>query len=321
MALENDRLEPLPEQASALAAGLRFPEGPVAMADGSVLLVEIARGTLTRIAADGTKAEVARLGGGPNGLAIGPDGRAYVCNNGGFDWIEDRGVLRPAPTVADATYDGGRIERVDLKSGAVEVLYTGSEAGPLNGPNDIVFDSAGGFWFTDLGKYRERTIDRGAVYYAKADGSAIERVIFPMVTPNGIGLSPDGKRLYVAESQTARLWAFEVTAPGRIRKQDWPSPNGGALVVGLPGYQIFDSLAVEADGRICIGTLISGGITIVSPGRSKTEFVKLPDPLPTNICFGGKGLETAFITLSGSGRLIALPWPRPGLAPNYSGLG
>ncbi|WP_422368712.1 SMP-30/gluconolactonase/LRE family protein [Pelagibius sp.] len=309
------------EQITELASGLRFPEGPVAMPDGSLLIVEIARGTLTRIASDGTTTVVAKPGGGPNGLAIGPDGRGYICNNGGFDWIEEQGILRPAPVVSDQTYSGGRIERVDLASGAVELLCSGSAAGPLNGPNDIVFDSEGGFWFTDLGKYRERKMDRGAVYYAKADGSFIQRVVFPMVTPNGIGLSPDGKRLYVAESQTARLWAFDIIAPGQLRKKPWPSPNGGDLVIGLAGYQIFDSLAVEADGRVCIGTLITGGITVVSPDGSQCEFVALPDPLPTNICFGGGDLKTAFITLSGSGKLVSLPWPRPGLPLNYVAFG
>ena len=251
-------------------------------------------------------------------MAIGPDDRAYLCNNGGLDWIEEAGVLRPTSVLSAEAYSGGRIERIDLRSGAVEVLYTGSEAGPLNGPNDIVFDSYGGFWFTDLGKYRETTIDRGAVYYARADGTLIRRVIFPMITPNGIGLSPDGTLLYVAESVTCRLWAFELAGPGEINKQGWPSPNGGTLVAGLPGYQIFDSLAVEADGRICIGTLVTGGITIVSPQGSEIEFIELPDPLPTNICFGGADLDTAFITLSGTGRLLSMPWPRPGLELSYT---
>ncbi len=64
--------------------GLMFPEGPIAMPDGSVLLVEIARRTLTRVHKDGSKEIVAETGGGPNGAAIGPDGKCYICNNGGF---------------------------------------------------------------------------------------------------------------------------------------------------------------------------------------------------------------------------------------------
>ena len=69
-----------------VTSGLQFPEGPVWMEDGSVLVVEIRRGTLTRVAPDGTKTVVAETGGGPNGAAIGPDGKVYVCNNGGFIW-------------------------------------------------------------------------------------------------------------------------------------------------------------------------------------------------------------------------------------------
>ena len=110
------------------ATGLRFPEGPVPMADGSVLLVEIARGTLTRALPDGSLSVVAELGGGPNGLAIGPDGAAYVCNNGGFEWIEAGGLLFPGHAAhAEAC---GSIQRVDLTTGAVDVdLYAGLSLG------------------------------------------------------------------------------------------------------------------------------------------------------------------------------------------------
>jgi len=67
-----------------LAEGLKFPEGPVAMPDGAIVLVEIERETISRVAADGTVDVLAQVGGGPNGLALGPDGALYVCNNGGF---------------------------------------------------------------------------------------------------------------------------------------------------------------------------------------------------------------------------------------------
>ena len=59
-----------------------FPEGPVFMPDGSVIVVEIAGQRLTRVAPDGTKTTIAEMGGGPNGAAMGPDGKIYVCNNG-----------------------------------------------------------------------------------------------------------------------------------------------------------------------------------------------------------------------------------------------
>ncbi|QCI64005.1 SMP-30/gluconolactonase/LRE family protein [Phreatobacter stygius] len=300
-----------------LATGLLFPEGPVAMADGSVLLVEIGRGTLTRVGADGTVSYVATPGGGPNGLAIGPDGFCYVCNNGGFKWTEPNGPGGYRPIAQADDYSGGRIERVDLASGAVDVLYTGTDKGPLKGPNDIVFDTEGGFYFTDLGKVRARDQDRGAVYYARADGSMIREIVFPILTPNGIGLSPDGKTLYVAETQTARLWAFDIVGPGEIAKQPFPSPHGGRLVAGLGGYRMFDSLAVDAEGQICVATLVEGGVTIISPDGQSITHVPMPDRWTTNICFGGAELRTAFVTLSSSGRLVALPWRTPGLPLNY----
>jgi gluconolactonase len=297
--------------------GLIFPEGPVAMPDGSVVLVEIGRGCLTRVWPDGRKGIVARPGGGPNGLAIGPDGKAYVCNNGGFEFVTTEHGTRPVREAWD--YSGGRIERIDLESGAVEVLYRGTHQAQLRGPNDIVFDAHGGFYFTDLGKLRHRDMDRGAVFYGKADGSLLVEVAFPMVTPNGIGLSPDGKTLYVAETEAARLWAFRILEPGVLEKEPWPSPHGGRMLVASPGghYQRFDSLAVEANGNICVATLAHGGITVIAPDGSSAEHVALPDLHTTNICFGGPDLRTAYVTLSGSGRLVALDWPRPGLRLQY----
>ncbi len=158
-------------------------------------------------------------------------------------------------------------------------------------------------------------MDVGAVYYAKADGSAITEVAYPMVTPNGIGLSPDGTTLYVAETEAARLWAFPIEAPGVVKKEPWPSPHGGRLVAGMGGYQRFDSLAVQADGRICVATLVNGGITVISPDGRHVEHHPMPDLMTTNICFGGPDMKTAYITLSWTGRLVAVDWPTPGLRP------
>jgi gluconolactonase len=299
-----------------LATGLRFPEGPVVLEDGSIAVVEIARGTVTRVAADGAVSVIADVGGGPNGLATGPDGALYVCNNGGFVWHEEPGLLRPVGTPAD--YSGGRIERVDIKTGAVEVLYDRCGSHRLNGPNDIVFDRQGGFYFTDLGKVRQRDRDQGAVYYARADGSLIVEVVHPILTPNGVGLSPDEQTLYVAETEGGRLWAFDIAEPGVIRRQPFPSPNGGRFLFNQAGYHRFDSLAVDAAGNVCVATLISGAITVVAPDGRLVRSVKMPDVYTTNICFGGPGMKTAYITLSGIGQLVAVPWEEPGLKLHFA---
>ena len=299
-----------------LASGLRFPEGPVAMPDGSVMLVEIARGTLSRVTPGGRVHVVATLGGGPNCAAVGPGGKIYVTNNGGFNWVERPGKLFPTTQAAD--YTGGRIQLVDPETGKVETLYDACDGRRLRGPNDLVFDEAGGFWFTDLGKTREREADRGAVYYARADGSLIREAVFPLERPNGIGLSPDGRTLYVVETPTARCWAFRLSAPGQIESANGPyRGEKGRVVVGLGGYQMFDSLAVDAEGHICVATLITGAVSDIWPDGSRVDQYLLPDMMVTNVCFGGPGLRTAFATLSLGGTLVAFEWPRPGLPLPY----
>ncbi len=298
--------------------GLRFPEGPIAMPDGSIILVEIARGTLTRVTPDGRQHVIAKLGGGPNGAALGPGGKIYVTNNGGFNWIE-RPDGRLFPGTQPDDYSGGRIQVVDPETGKFETLYDACDGRGLRGPNDLVFDTAGGFWFTDLGKTRERDNDRGAVYYAKVDGSMIREAIFPLERPNGCGLSPDGSTLYVVETPTARCWSFELSAPGEIASANGPyRGEKGRVIAGLGGYQMFDSLAVDAEGHVCVATLVTGAVSDLWPDGSRVDQYLLPDPMVTNVCFGGRDLRTAYATLSMTGRLVSFEWPRPGLALNHT---
>ena len=299
-----------------IASGLRFPEGPVAMDDGSVILVEIERQTLSRVTPDGKVQVIATLGGGPNGAAMGPGGKIYVTNNGGLKFMVRPGKMFPIGQADD--YTRGSIQIVEPLTGKFETLYDACDGQRLRGPNDLVFDRAGGFWFTDLGKTRDRDMDRGAVYYAKADGSMIREAIFPLERPNGIGLSPDERTLYVVETPTARCWAFRLSAPGQIESaKSVFRGDRGTLVAGLGGYQMFDSLAVDGEGHVCVATPITGAVTDVWPDGSRVDQYKLPDMMVTNVCFGGRALRTAFATLSMGGTLVSFEWPRPGLALNH----
>ena len=298
-----------------VATGLRFPEGPIAMPDGSVVLVEIEAGRLSRVQPDGSVETIADLGGGPNGAAIGPDGHCYVCNNGGFTWVDVDGMLFPEGTPDD--YAGGRIECVDLSNGSVETLYSQCNGIKLGGPNDIVFDADGGFWFTDTGKLWPRTTARGGMYYAACDGSRIDEIMFPLEFPNGVALSPDEDVLYFCETLNGRLWHQRLSGPGKLTGA-WTPSSPQDLLYAPGGLLGFDSMAVDSDGNVCQATLFQGGVTVVSPAGELVEFIALPDPLVTNICFGGEDLRTAYITLSATGQLVKMPWPRPGLALNYS---
>ena len=294
-----------------IAAGLEFPEGPVVMPDGSIVLVEIKRGTITRVDPDdGSVDVVAQPGGGPNGAAIGPDGALYVCNNGGFEWGEARGLTIPGLVADD--YSSGRIERIDLETGAVEVVYADVDGVPLKGPNDLMFDSTGGFWFTDHGKMRARTRDRGGLYYGKADGSSVREIAFPLDGPHGVGLSPQQDRGYVAETHQGSILYWELDGPGELAG----SPHGRFLARPA-GRKLFDSLAIDAEGNVSVATIQTGGISTFTPDGEELDFFAVDDPLCTNICFGGADMKTAFITLSGTGKLIRADWPRPGLVLPY----
>jgi len=307
-----DVVELTPEL-TEITDGLRFPEGPIAMPDGSIVLVEMFGPRLTRVAPDGTKTTVAEIEGGPNGAAVGPDGAIYLCNNGGcFEPVEFGGMMFPGP-FAPERYIGGRIQRVDVHTGAVSDLYTECDGRPLRAPNDLVMDGHGGFWFTDHGIRNDaaRTSDLTGIYYAKVDGSEIREVVFPVEGPNGIGLSPDLDTLYWAETQNGRVHRRTVVGLGELAPTT-PFDLSGVLC-GLPGMQYLDSLAVDGDGWVCAATLFNGGITAISPDGTQIEHHATGDLMTTNICFGGDDLRTAYVTLSSTGRLASFPWPRQGL--------
>lgn len=302
-----------------ITTGLQFPEGPCAEADGSIVLVEIQRGTLTRVAPDGTQTVIGDTKGGPNGAAIGPDGKYYVCNNGGFLWSELDGMTIPGGQPAD--YIGGRIQRVDPATGVVEDVYTEFEGRGLRGPNDIVFDRHGGFYFTDLGKNRDFDVDKGAVYYGTADGAPLVRLAFPLDHPNGCALSPDGSRLYAQETTTGRIWFWDLASPGVAKPaQMLFGPGGGTLLYAMGGFELLDSMAIDAEGNVCAATLISGVVSVISPDGKLLDQIPMPrfDPLVTNICFGGPDLRTAYVTSSGWGILYSTDWHCPGLKLNFT---
>jgi gluconolactonase len=297
-----------------VAEGLEFPEGPIAMADGSVILTEIKARRLTRVFPDGRKETVVETGGGPNGAAIGPDGAIWITNNGGaFEWLDANGLTIPGPTPASHT--GGMIQRYDLDTGKLTTVYDSCDGRRLIGPNDIVFDKAGGLWFTDHGCGTTEGRKFGAVCYARTDGSLISRQRDHLISPNGIGLSPDETVVYAADTLLGRLWAFDIAEPGVLAPGPGFSP--GRVVCNLPGHQLLDSLAVEAGGKVCVATIINGGITAFDPDGS-TEHYGFPDILCTNIVFGGEDMRTAWVTASSTGKLFKARWPRPGLKLNFN---
>ena len=307
-------------QFDVIAEHLAFPEGPVVLPDGSVVIVEIAAGRVTRVWGDGKTETVAVTGGGPNGAALGPDGALYVCNSGALD-------PHLGCHLAEGPEAVGRIERVDLSTGKVDRLYERCGEMDLGAPNDLVFDATGGIWFTDFGKIRPRHWGKSGLFYCRPDGSSISLAFsaavngrgFGAISYNGVGLSPDGSTVYVADTRSTRVIGFALIAPGELAPGKGLRGAPDRTLATVTGDVGLDSLAVTASGKLCIGTLWTGGITVVDPATGVTEYVPLPDELVTNIAFGGEGFQTAYITLSATGKLIRMRWPEPGLKLHFSG--
>jgi gluconolactonase len=305
-----------PLELEVLASGLGFTEGPVVAPDGTVYVVDIDGGRVLCIR-DKVVDVVASPGGGPNGLALETPSTGIVANNGGFLWSEVEGGVRIPIDRATHTneppgFTGGWLERVDLSSGEVSVLHRECGSRPLRGPNDLVFDEVGGLWFTDHGKGRHASVDRGGLYYVSPDGTTVREVAFPLLGPNGVGLSPDGSRVYVSETHTGRLWVWDLECPGEVRAASGSLAvrHGGVCVAATPFS--FDSLAIEEDGRVVIGA-IADGIVVITPDGEEVDVYPVPGDVTTNVAFGGADARRAVITLSRTGSVVEALWPRPGL--------
>lgn len=326
-----------------VASNLRFPEGPVWIDDDTVLVTEIAAGCLTAVnIVTGATTRVATSLPGPNGAALvtadaahavipsGPQGpvgaavleRVWVADNGGyFTWHEVAGLIIPGePSPA---HTGGSLRMVTLggdaadrsgdaadRSGDVVHTRCGHPAGgdsALVSPNDLVVDAAGGVWFTDFGVQHDTAgADRPGVVFAPADGGPLVGVVWGTHQANGIGLSADGSELYVAETHSGSLWHFSVTGPGSVANGGAPGEvHDGTLLHRVQGA-MFDSLAVDPDGWVCVATIgPGGGVTCVQPITGEVRRVTAPDDLTTNVCFSSPagGPVGAFVTLSSTGQL------------------
>lgn len=270
-----------------VAEGLAFPEGPVVMDDGSVIVVEVEAGRLSRCW-NGRVEVVSSPGGGPNGAAIGPDGALYLCNNGGKS-------------------EPGRIERIDLATGRVERVYDACDGVALSAPNDLMFDVDGGMWFTDLGRIHDKGKDFGGLYCARPDGSAITRIKSRALSYNGVGVSPDMKTVYVADTYSARIYAYD-------RRAEAQEPR---YVATVPGAGMLDSLAMTAAGNVCVATLMTGAISTVTPAGEVRQ-TPCEDRLVTNIAFGGQDMRDAWLTFSARGALAKTRWEEPGMKLVYN---
>ncbi|HEX3456201.1 MAG TPA: SMP-30/gluconolactonase/LRE family protein [Gaiellaceae bacterium] len=280
-----------------VATGLRFPEGPVALDDGTVLVPEIEGAALARVAPDGAVTRI-HVGGGANGAALGPDGAVYVDNSGGFTFGTDDDGIR-GPVGGKEGNPGGTVQRVDLDTGEVADVLTHVDGERLGGLNDIVFDETGSCYVVDTG--------RGEIHYADVIARTIRTVASGLTLPNGMGLSPSGDRLYVNETYVGNVDVWDVVAPGELADQRVLFNDGGE--------HGFDGLAVDGAGNVCAANLAASGVSVISPDGEEIARFATPvrDTYITNLCFGGPDGDTAYIASAGRGILYAIRWPWGGL--------
>ncbi|GGK60161.1 SMP-30/gluconolactonase/LRE family protein [Ornithinimicrobium pekingense] len=283
-----------------LADGLAFPEGPVVLPDGSVAVVEMAADLVTFLEPDGSRRSVP-CGPGPNGLALTPEGELVVCLNGGLGFERHEGRLHPG--LAFGRDARGGVALLQPQTGQVTPLVPWGARSRVSAPNDVALPTAGpsadgGFWFTDLGRRFVDHQEHGGVYWCGPDGDLGTAAYPRFGRPNGIGLSPDGRTLYVTESQSAQVWAWEVLGPGHLGQ--------ARLVHQLPHPCRLDGMAVTASGTLVVATLVVGQLTALSPHGEVVGQVDVDDPFPTNVVVDPAEEGGLLVTLGSTGRLVRL---------------
>ena len=268
-----------------VAEGLRFPEGPTALGDGSFAVVEMQGEAVARVAADGTVSPLGDLGGGPNGSALGSDGAVYVANNGGLS-ASATGYWH-APREFD-----GCVQRVE-PDGTVSAVGGALPGEPPHRPNDLCFAPDGSLLVTDSANWEDmRNLSPGQVVRIDGDGNIGSIGEVPAL-PNGIAFGADG-RLYVAQSLTRKILAF-----------DWSDGELGEpstfcrLEEGMP-----DGFCFDTGGNLYVCGSIGHAVHVYDPAGTLVETIETgAGSQPTNCCLSDGSL---YVTLAIPGRLVAI---------------
>jgi gluconolactonase len=244
-----------------LATGFAFTEGPVWSPEGFLLFSDVPNNEIVRFV-PGKGHDVFRAeSNGANGNTFDSKGRLYTC--------ESR---------------TRRVTRTD-KKGRIEILADKWEGKRLNAPNDIVVRKDGHVYFTDPAFGRqadERELDFYGVYHITPKGE-MELVTKPAGRPNGIAISPDGKILYVANSDDRNLRAYDLDRNGN-------ASNERVLIFGIDGVP--DGIAVDKNGNIYI---TARGVAVYSPQGKLLTTIEMAET-PANCVFGDPDLRTLYIT-------------------------
>lgn len=273
-------------QLRTIASGLRFPEGPSLLDDGSVAVVEMQGEAVARVAPDGAVSQLADLGGGPNGSVHGSDGAVYVANNGGLSVA--KGIWH-APREFD-----GCVQKV-AADGSVSAAARDLPGPEPHRPNDLCFAPDGRLLVTDSADWENGSeAASGRLLAISSDGEVAVLAEIPAV-PNGLAFTPDGQTLLVAQSMTQRILAFDYGSQALTAPVVW-----GTLPGGSP-----DGICVAEDGTVYVCGSIAHAIYSFNPDGRLVETLQMPDKSqPTNCCLTAEG--ELLVTLARAGTLVAV---------------
>ncbi len=251
-----------------LHTGFQFTEGPAADATGVVYFTDIPNERIHRIGTEGKLTTVREKSNHANGLMVNGAGELVACEMDG--------------QVAAYSADGK----------SRRILADKFNGKRFNAPNDVVADSAGGYYFTDPDYSAPKPLPQGvrSFYYLAADGKVTRLAAKDLPNPNGIILSPDEKTLYVIPSQSAKMLAFAVEGPGKLgegrlfcelKQADGKKDSGG------------DGLTVDQKGNLYITSEL--GLQVFDPAGKLLGVIAIPEQ-PANVTFGGKDFKTLYVT-------------------------
>ncbi len=263
---------------------LALPEGPVLLPDGSwaVTELDVARGTVTRVSADGRERTPIAQTGRPNGLAIDRDGVLWVAES-----------LEP------------RLIRLQL-SGEMETVLTEVEGRPLLWPNDLCFGPDGALYVTDSGVLvGEFLVDgvpspdyasfeyRGTVFRFDPRTGEAWLLDEGYQFTNGIAFGSDGL-LYVNETLTGNVYRYRLR-DGRVDGEREFFGNVLDPDLTEAGLRGPDGMAFSADGRLWVTVFGQGDVTVFDPDGTVSQRIQLEGKAPTNVAFGAPGERRIYV--------------------------
>ncbi|OHV66112.1 hypothetical protein LCM4577_08645 [Mesorhizobium sp. LCM 4577] len=268
--------------------GLGFPEGPVALPDGSIAFVDLLHARVCAFK-DGAVRELAALSGAPNGMRLGPDGALYICNNGGLAPESLETLHFAAPMIP------GCIQRVQL-DGRWENFADQLPGAKPSRPNDLIFTQEGGIVFTDPQNWEVLGADASAYHGGQLLAVGQDRKVRALAKmtgfPNGLVFHPDGSLI------------VGITMEHRLLRFDWNDGNVGAMTewVRLDDRFNPDGMVFH-DGLLYVTGSTGDRVAILDNTGRLVEMIDCGEGSdPTNCCVHDGRL---WVTLGLPGQLIS----------------